>query len=126
MRILAVDYGLKKIGLAITEGELVEPLAVIERTDRSVQKIARICQEKEIDKIVVGLPEGKLVATIKQFAQQLAAEAEIPLVFQDERLTSQEAIVKMIEAGKRRGSRQKKEDAVAAAIILQDYLETHV
>lgn len=126
MKILAIDYGLKRIGLAISEADLAQPLTVISRTDQSVARIARICREKKIDRIVIGLPQGKLVAKIKKFGQQLAQEAKIPLIFQDERLTSQEATARMIEAGKKQKSRRENQDAVAAAIILQDYLDAHV
>ena len=76
--------------------------------------------------ISIGLPEGKIVPQVKQFAEELSQKTGIPVIFQDETLTSQEAVAKMIMAGKRRKARREKEDAVAAALILQSYLDTHV
>ena len=68
--ILGIDYGLKKIGLALAEGNLAEPLSVI-KTDLSTKKIVNLCQENKVDKIVVGLPEGKIVSQVKKFAEKL-------------------------------------------------------
>ena len=126
MRLLGIDFGLKKIGLAMSEGGIMDPLLVIENSKEAFQKISSLCQEHEIEQIVVGLPKGKLVPQIKEFGEKLASLIKLPVVFQDETLTSKLAIAKMIEAGKGRMARREKEDAIAAALILQDYLEKNV
>jgi putative Holliday junction resolvase len=123
--ILGIDYGLKKIGLALAESGLATPLTVLKK-DLSIKRIFEICRQHRVEKIVVGLPEGKIVPQVKKFAKKLSREAKIPVVFQDETLTSQEAIAKMIEAGKGQKARREKEDAAAAALILQTYLDSHV
>lgn len=123
-RVLSIDYGLKKIGLAIADGEWAEPLMVIaNKKEKVLSLIEIICQKQKIEKIVVGLPESGLVAEIKKFASDLGKKTVLEVFFQDENLTTQDAIVKMISAGKSRRSRKKNEDAVAAALILQSWLD---
>ena len=122
MTILGIDYGRKKIGLALSEGILAEPLTVV-RKERSVSRIKEICKNQGVTKIVMGLPDSGLVEEIKLFAQKLSGMTGLTVTFQDEVLTSQSAVVKMIEAGRNRKFRRQKEDAVAAALILESYLE---
>jgi len=126
MRILGIDYGLKKIGLAISEGELAEPLGVINairNTQYAIRKIKAICDKDGIEKIVVGISEGKMAEKQRKFGRELAKITSLSVEFQDETLTSQDAIAKMIQAGKRRKFRRQFQDAVAAAIILQSWLD---
>jgi len=123
MKILGIDYGLKKIGLALTEGNLAEPLSVISNRSSVVSKISGVCQKYGIEKIVIGMPEGKIATKVREFGKKLSQSTKLPVVFQDETLTSQEAIAKMIEAGRGRKYRQTKSDAFAAALILQSYLD---
>lgn len=123
MKVLAIDFGLSKIGLAFSEGTLVEPLGVIRNSDKLVDKIVEICQREKIERIVIGLPEGKIGLKVKAFSRKLMEKAKLLVVFQDETLTTQQAVVKMIEGGKSKKVRKEKEDAFAAACILQEYLE---
>jgi putative Holliday junction resolvase len=126
MRILGIDCGLARIGLALADDELAQPFGVIENNPRLMRKINEICQANKIEKIVIGLSEGKMAQKVKKFAQEVSQVIKLPVDFQDETLTSQEAVVKMIEAGKGKKYRQTKSDAFAAAIILQAYLDSHV
>jgi putative Holliday junction resolvase len=126
MMILGIDYGLAKVGLALADDKLAQPFGVLENNGRLIEKISEVCQTNEVEKIVVGLPEGEIAQSVKKFAQELSSMVNLPLDFQDETLTSQEATAKMIEAGKRKKYRQTKSDAFAAAIILQTYLDVNV
>lgn len=126
MRVLGIDYGLKKIGLAFSEAGLAEPLLVISNKLSVISKIGGICKKHRVEKIIIGLPEGRITADVKQFGDKLFSFTKLPVVFQDETLTSKEAIAKMIEAGKGRKKRKEIQDAIAAAIILQSYLNSHV
>lgn len=126
MKVLGIDYGLKKIGMALAEAGLAEPLSVVNNQVSVINKITKICQNYSIEKIVVGLPEGKIATKAKEFGKKLSSSTSLPVVFQDETLTSKEAIAKMIEGGRGRKRRKEREDAVAAAIILQSYLDSHV
>lgn len=122
MRILGIDFGLAKIGLALAEAGLAQPLGVIENDSRTINKIVQLIDQEEIKKIVVGISEGKIGQKAKNYGKELKKQTGLEVVFQDETLTTKEAIAKMVEAGKRKQYRQKNEDAFAAAIILQSYL----
>jgi putative Holliday junction resolvase len=123
MKILGVDYGLAKIGLAVTDDDLVQPLGVIQNDQGSLAKIKRLLKEQEIERVVVGISQGKIGQKAKEYGRKIAQNGKIKVAFQDETLTTKEAIGKMIEVGKKKKYRQEKEDAFAAAIILQAYLE---
>ena len=123
MKILGIDFGLKKIGLAISEGILVRPFGVIHDPEKFVSEIMKICRKEKIKKIVIGLSGGKMIPKTKAFSQEIFNKTNLPVVFQDETLTTRQAIVKMIEAGKSKKARKEKEDAFAAACILEEYLE---
>lgn len=125
MKLLAIDFGLNNFGLAISEGELAEPLGQLKVSSfkEAINKLVSICQKNQVKKIVIGLPEGKLVKKIKEFSSQLKQTTNLPVVFQDETLTSQEAVRKMIEIDKPLKKRQKEKHVFAACLILQSYLE---
>jgi putative Holliday junction resolvase len=130
VKLLGVDYGERRIGLAIAEGSLAEPLAIVDVRNRkgALEKIAQICRQEEISQIVIGLPrdpEGNLTIEdrkIVDLARELRKLLGCPVVFGDETLTSQEAVRKMVEVGKPRRKRRRLDD-VAAALILQEYLD---
>jgi len=119
---LGIDYGKKKIGLSLAEDIIAQPLKVVPNKESSFQEIAQICTLQSVKKIIIGLPEGPLAEEIKKFSNRIALLTSLPIEFESETLTTQEAIGRMIAAGKSRKSRQLKEDAAAAAIILQNYL----
>lgn len=122
MKILGIDYGLSRIGLAKAEDNVVEPLNVILNDLDVLKKIKKICEENKIDKIVVGISEGEIAKKSEKFAQTILSNLKLPIDFYDETLTTHEAVVKMIETGKKKKFRRKKKDAFAAACLLQDYL----
>ena len=123
MNYLAIDYGLAKIGLALSRGFLTEPYQVI--PEKSCLKILpRILDQEKIDKIIIGISEGKSKETAEKFAARLIKITEIPIVFFDETLSTYDAKKKMIEAGKSKKFRREKEDMIAAALILQSYLDS--
>lgn len=121
MKILGIDFGEAKVGLAVSESWLAEPLEVLRYRSlkRLLRQLATICDEQEAEKIVIGLSEGEMAEKQRRFAGKLSAELNLPIEFEDETLTSKEAIIKMREKGKK----IKDEDAVSAALILQRYLE---
>jgi putative Holliday junction resolvase len=123
VKILGIDYGLSKIGLAISEGELAQPLMVIQNSEKTIGEISKICREYQIERLVIGLPEDNLGERVKEFAGQLLLSTKIIFEFQDETLTTRQALAKMIEAKKKKKIREKQKDAFAAACILEEYLE---
>ena len=128
MRILGIDYGRKKIGLAIaeTDSNLAEPLRVIRFQDFKilVAELRGIINNSGIEKIVLGVSEGKMAEETKKFGVKLRENLQVPVVFQDETLTTHIAQELSIKAGIKRKKRKKMEDAYSATLILQDYLES--
>lgn len=130
MRILALDVGDKRIGLAISDplGTIAQPLMTIERNNASIDRIIEIVKDREIGEIVVGLPvnmngtSGQRVDEVGEFARLITERIDIPLVFVDERLTTVEAEKLMISADVSRRKRRQTIDSVAAAIILEKRL----
>ena len=128
MNILGIDFGLKKIGLALADDESKLPIPwgtmeVKSSLDEVVKKIKDLCHREKVGKIIIGLPESGLVEKIKRFGDNLAQATNLSIFYEDESLTSKEALVKMIESGIKKKARRKKEDQIAAALILQNYLE---
>lgn len=119
MRILGIDYGRKKIGLAVAEGSLAEPFKVVRVNsfEDAIEKVSKEIKVSNVSKIVVGISEGEMGEESKKFAESLGAETF------DETLTSQDAQRLSIEAGVSRKKRKGMEDAFAAAIMLQNYLD---
>lgn len=127
MKILAIDFGLKHFGLAINEAGLAEPLIQLEikTSQKTFSRLKQICLKNKINLIVLGLPQGKLASIIKKFGQNLKKELGLPVVFQDETLTSKEAKQKMIEANKPLKKRRN-DHLFAACLILQSYLDENM
>lgn len=122
MKILGIDWGERKIGLALSEGSFAAPLKIEKNNQDFQRKIRQLCQKEKVEKIVVGVAEGKMALKQKEFGEKLAQICGLRVEFWDETLTSQEALRKMIEAGTSRKKRRL-EDAISAALILQSYLE---
>jgi len=131
-RSLGLDIGDKRIGVALSDprGILASPLTIIDRTDeeRDVDAIAAIVKEREIGQIIVGLPrslsgsEGEQAEKVRAFVEKLRGRIGVALEFRDERLTTVSARRLVREAGRRK-SRERQDDAFAAAVILQGYLD---
>ena len=124
MKYLGIDFGLKHVGLAVAEGPLAEPLGEkkYSQQEKLFNYLNSIIIKQQIDKIVIGLPEGRLADTVKNFADQLKQLTNLPIFFQDETLSTQEAKLKLIAAHAPQKKRRFDHSA-AAALILQDYLD---
>jgi len=120
MRYLGIDYGRKRIGLALGEEGLVRPLVVYFQGKDIFEKISKICIEEAIDKVVLGISDN-LEEEIKKFSRRLADKLNLPIVFQNEALTTREAIDIMLISSTKQKDRRKKVDSVAAAQILSVY-----
>jgi putative Holliday junction resolvase len=133
-RILGLDIGGERIGLAISDemGILASPLGMIRRgkdVEQVERELARYVAEYAPVKFVAGLPvglsgrEGPQAKSVREFTEVLVAKFDLPLEYWDERLTTSMAERSMKGAGMRRRDRRDKVDAVAASVILQGYLE---
>ncbi len=123
MKYLGVDYGLKRAGLAISEGMLASPYKIIEirNLQDAVDKIIKITRSENFDKVIVGLPEGDMGRATLKFVDLLKKNG-VDAETTDETLSSKQALSEMIEAGVGRKKR-KQDDGRAAAIILQNFLD---
>jgi putative holliday junction resolvase len=128
MKTLGIDYGKKKIGLAISEGVLAEPLKVIrfENLEEGLEKVSKVAEVSGVSKVVVGISEGKMAEETKEFGKKLQKRIKIPICFQDETLTTHDAQELSIQAGIKRKKRKSMEDAYSATLILQNYLDSGV
>ncbi|MGA2910380.1 MAG: Holliday junction resolvase RuvX [Candidatus Microgenomates bacterium] len=126
MKILGIDYGRSKIGLAIAEGSLVEPLKVIRYSDTSIvaEQIKKIISVEAIEKVVVGVSEGEMGKESKNFSISFGKMLTIPVETFDETLSTQEAQFLSKEAGIHQKKRHEMEDAYAASVMLQNYLDS--
>lgn len=138
MRVLGVDVGRRRVGLAISDpsGTIARPLTTLQVTSdadavaRVVAEVDRLCAEDDgLAVIVVGLPK-RLDGTpsletphVAAFIDALTARTPLPVVSGDERLTSREAESRLAVGERDWRKRKKRLDAAAAAILLQDYLD---
>jgi putative Holliday junction resolvase len=138
MRLLALDVGDRRVGVAVSDaaGVLATPLAVIRRRSKAEDfaKIAGLLREQRAEKLVIGHPlnadgsAGPQARRVERYAAAMAAALQdeglrVPIVMWDEFGSTQRAQKLMISAGRRAKDRRQRLDAAAAAVILQDYLD---
>ncbi|HIJ67283.1 MAG TPA: Holliday junction resolvase RuvX [Planctomycetes bacterium] len=132
MRYLGIDYGQKRTGLAVSDaGETIaSPLKVLTmKRDCLVAGIVEIVKLENVDAIVLGLPlnmdgtAGSGAKLVRSFAKRIKDSIDVPIHFQDERLSSFDAQGKLAGADLTRKKKKKRLDAVAAASILQSFLD---
>jgi len=131
-RILALDYGTKRIGVALSDelGWTAQPLETFERRtlDRDIEHIASLVGSHDVRQVVLGFPlqldgrEGPAVQAMGEFAERLERGLPVPVVLWDERMTTKAAEDLLIAADVSRKKRKGAVDRVAAAILLQSYL----
>ena len=134
MRIMGLDYGDRKIGVAVSDmfGWTAQGLEVVERRrdGAEMQRIADLVREQEVEEIVVGLPKnmngsiGPRGEICIAFADQLRDMLNLPVHLWDERLTTVSAERTLIEADVSRKKRRQVVDKMAASLILQNYLDS--
>ena len=125
MKYVGVDFGLSHLGLAVSEGELAEPLAEKKYSGEAeaLQFLSRLCEEQAIEAVVFGVPEGNLAGTIRTFAEKLQTVTGLAVFFQDETLSTIEARQKLLASGQPQKKRRL-DHRGAATLILQNYLDS--
>lgn len=123
MKILAIDYGLKRVGIAVSFADLAQPLLILENNPTLLQRLGELIATHQVKKIVVGVSEGEMAKLSLEFAQKLRNKFSLPVILVDETLSSYyvHQALKKLPAKKRRG----RIDHYAAALILQNYLDDH-
>ena len=134
MRVLAIDHGTKRMGIALSDpsGTIALPLEFIpaEPFNMFLTRVKTLIQEKEVEMILVGMPRnmdgsyGPAAAKVREFVAVLKETIAIPVQTWDERLTSAQANRFLIQADVRRKDRKQKVDQAAAAILLQSFLDS--
>lgn len=141
MRIVGVDVGTRRVGLAVSDpsGTLARPLGVVTVAALDTPAVAAVCdriralqqEDDHVSSLVVGLPrrlDGRstsMTAQVETFGRRLAEACDLALYFQDERLSSHEADAMLARREKDWRVRKQQLDAMSAAVILQDYLDAH-
>ena len=133
MRILALDHGTKRIGVAASDETktIAQPLEYIpaEPFADFLARLKKILAEKEVDCILIGMPRnmdgsyGPAAQKVEAFVAVIKSAITVPIKLWDERLTSTMANRALIQGNVRREKRKEKVDAMAAAILLQSYLD---
>ena len=130
-RTLGIDYGHRRIGVALSDGLGIaaHPFAVLQAGARVGPRLAELVRENDVGRVVVGLPrsldgsEGEAARSARRFAEEIEALLDVEVVMYDERLTSRIAEGVLLSAGTSRAGRRNKVDKVAAAVMLQGYLD---
>lgn len=133
-RVAGIDYGRKRIGIAVCDAAriIASPLTMHEPTGDDEAEAAfyrRLIRDEELVGLVVGLPihadgsDSKMSLEAEKFGAWLTTMTGLPVVFQDERFTSIEAAGKLAGHGFSRGRKKARTDAIAAQIVLSDWLE---
>jgi putative holliday junction resolvase len=136
MRSMGLDVGDKRTGIAVSDplGILATPLLVLEHTDTQadIAAILKIVREQGVEKIIVGLPHsmdgsiGIQAEKVKAFTELLKQRSPVSIEFRDERLTTVSAKRLKQESGTKKAGKKSAYDAIAAAIILQSYLDEDI
>ena len=134
MRILALDHGTKRVGVAVSDElkMIAQPLEFVPAVPFAnvVTRLRELIRVKEVEMILVGLPRnmngsyGPAALQVQEFVAVLGETIAIPIKLWDERLTSAQANRFLIEGNVRREKRKEKVDQTAAAILLQSYLDS--
>lgn len=134
LRILGLDIGQKRIGVALSDplGVTAQGLTVIEYENSSavLDQLAEICREHEVTLIVAGLPlhldggRGEAARAAEKFAAAAGERTGLPVEFVDERLTTRAAERTLLAAGMKRKARKKVRDKIAAVLILETFLRS--
>jgi putative Holliday junction resolvase len=133
VRILALDHGTKRVGVALSDelGMIAQPLEFIaaEPFDQFARRLQEILRDKPCGQILVGLPRnmdgtyGPAAEKVREFIAKLKEIIPVPVRSWDERLTSAQANRVLLQGNVRREQRKEKVDAIAAAILLQSFLD---
>ena len=122
MSVMAIDYGSRRIGIAVSDsGEIATPHSVIRNEGDVVEKLAALARELGAETIVFGIPRGS--GRYADTAERLRQKTCKPVVLWDEALTTVEAAEQLRAGGRRRRDAQREIDMHAAAVILQSYLD---
>jgi len=132
VRYLALDYGEKRIGLAVSDplGLTAQPIGFLPHDSKFFDELRKIIKDKDVSDFVVGYPRklngepGPAARSVEEFSKLLQEEFRKPIHFWDERMTTAESEKTLIQADVRRAKRKELRDAMAASLLLQGFLQS--
>ncbi len=130
-RIAAIDYGLKRIGIALSDAgkKIAFPYRTVPGGRRGIGEIATALKGQEVEKVLLGLPllmngqKGDMALEVEKFAKALEEALQIPIILRDERLSSRGAEASLKEISLNRKQRSARIDETAATLLLQSFLD---
>lgn len=128
MNLIGIDLGKKSTGIALSEGKFAQPFKTLTHanTKEAVEKVSKLIKDLNAQKVVIGYVEGKIAKLFQSFADRLGEKMpNVEIILHDETLTSRQAQDTMIKLGIGKNRRRMKEHEIAAAIILQSYIESN-
>ncbi|MFA5827844.1 MAG: Holliday junction resolvase RuvX [Candidatus Shapirobacteria bacterium] len=123
MNILGIDYGLKRIGLAISISGIISPLAVIQNDTKTLIQIKKIINQNRVEKIYIGISEGNFAVKTHQFVKYLKTMINLPIETVEEAVSTIEADAIYLANKNKKSDYKKSIDSVAAAVILRRVID---
>ena len=132
--ILAIDFGTKRVGLATTYGSLAEPLTILDNNQELFKNLLEVIKREKVGEILIGISEAEMAEKTRDFARQLqeelttenGIEGEIPIHFFDESFSSKNVEQRLRQKGIKASKRQGYIDHYAAALFLEEWLESRI
>ncbi len=122
-RILGVDYGRVRMGIARGEEGIASPVKEVTGKERTLAEIVKLVEDEGVEKVVVGNPGGRMGEEVEEFVKKLRGRLKVGVEVWDETLSTVEARKRAIEAGWGKEKRKRMRDALAAAVMLQSFLD---
>ncbi len=134
LRLMGIDFGEVRIGIALSDPLQIisQPFLVLANNENTINEIQNIIKTEEVEKIILGLPQNldgedtKKTLEVREFAEELKSNIDVPLFFWDERYSSVEANEQLKQMGYTILESRKVVDKVAASIILKNYMEDQI
>ncbi|NCN03444.1 MAG: Holliday junction resolvase RuvX [Candidatus Pacebacteria bacterium] len=120
---LAIDYGTKRIGLAISVATLADPLKIIPNNEHTINEIKKVITAQSIKQILIGISEKEMAQKTQTFAQSLKKEIDLEIFFYDETLSSKETHIKINNSHMKKSKKRQPIDHYAASQFLQEWID---
>jgi len=121
LKVLAIDFGTVRIGLALSYGTLADPLTIIPNDNQAISYICKLIMDYQVNTVVVGISENEMAKKSQQFVDRLRQVVSTPIILTDETLSTKTVRSKLAEQKK---SQKRPVDHLAAAEFLQEWLDT--
>jgi putative holliday junction resolvase len=123
MNILGIDYGLKRIGLAISVSGIISPFGVIQNNEKTIIQMEKVIAENQIEKIYVGISDGEVAGKTLEFVEHLKTVINLPIETVEEAVSTIEADAIYLANKNKKSDYKRNIDSVAAAVILRRVID---